>query len=158
MTGKMNWDRVRKEAQSAHSGTDWIGSDAVGPRPGHSAKPSSKGKAAKKRQAPGRMRMPGCMCGKVIGFEGPHKQKCPLSDRIIPQSSLHAYSSSSHKQFVECVGKAGKVSPLSEFLLSLQYQVGAARNIPGEERQGAQKLIRALLESLADTPVKVPEK
>ena len=72
MTGKMNWDRVRKEAQSMRFGTDWIGSDAVGPRPGHTAKPLSKGEAAKKRQALGRGRAPGYTCGKVIGCSSSH--------------------------------------------------------------------------------------
>ena len=158
MTGKMNWDRVRKENQSMRFGLDWIGSDAVGPRPGNTCKPSPKGKAAEKRQAQSRVRMPGCMCGKAIGFDGLHKQKCPLSSCNIPQSNLHADSPSNHKQFVECVRKAGKLPPVREFLTSLQDQVAAARNIAGEDRQGAEKLIRALLESLADAPVKVPEK
>ena len=30
MSAKMNWDRLRKETQTRRSGSEWIGSDAVG--------------------------------------------------------------------------------------------------------------------------------
>jgi hypothetical protein len=153
MSAKMNWDRVRKENQTKRSGSAWIGSDAVGSTPGKKIKPSGKRKSAKKSQPLGWSRMPGCICGKAIGFGGSHKKKCPRSN----SRHSRADSSSSHNPFAQCIKKAGKLPPVRKFLSSLQTEVGLDHSIPVEDRQVAQKLIRALLESLGDTPAQKPE-
>ena len=79
MSAKMNWDRVRRETQAKRSGSEWIGSDAVGVMAGEEIKSSQQSKAVKRNRPFGQPRMPSCLCGKVIGFKGSHKKKCPLS-------------------------------------------------------------------------------
>jgi hypothetical protein len=152
MSAKMNWDRVRKESQARRSGSAWIGSDAVGPTAAKETKPSRRGESTGS-QSSRRSKMPGCTCGKIIGFSGSHKKKCPLSNSL----NLRIDSSSNRNSFSECIKKAGRLPSTREFLLSLETAIELARSFPEQDRQGALKLIRALLESLAGTPVQKPK-
>lgn len=74
MCAKMNWDRVRRENRVLQHGSAWIESGKV------SDPPPTKS-TAKKRANPIHVGppMPGCICGKKVGFIGAHKKKCPLS-------------------------------------------------------------------------------
>jgi hypothetical protein len=74
MCAKMNWDRVRRENRVVQHGSAWIESEKV------SDPPPSKSNA-KKRANPIYVArpMPGCICGKKVGFTGAHKKNCPLS-------------------------------------------------------------------------------
>ena len=148
MSAKMNWDRVRRETQAKRSGSEWIGSDAVGVMAGEEIKSSQQRKAVKRSQPLGRPSMPGCFCGKVIGFRGSHKNKCPLSN----SANLPINSRSNRNSFSECIKNAGKLPPTREFLSFLQIAIEFAQGFSEQDRQGAVKLIRALLESVPDTP------
>ena len=57
MSAKMNWDRVRKETQTRRSGSEWIGSDAVGVTPGKEIKPSRQRQYVQTSQQSERSRM-----------------------------------------------------------------------------------------------------
>jgi hypothetical protein len=151
MSAKMNWDRVRKESQARRSGSAWIGSDAVGPTAGEETK-SSRRRESSGSQSSLRPKISGCICGKVIGFTGSHKKKCPLSN----SSYLRTPSNSSLKPSSEWIKKAKKVTPAEQFIASLQTAVALARGIPVKDRQRALKLIRTLLDSLEDTAVQEP--
>lgn len=97
MSGKMNWDRVRKESLVRSHGSAWVPSVVELDRWGRKKK---KGK--KKRNARGLIvhsPMPGCSCAKPIGFKGQHKAKCSLRnieskiqhvDTTAPAASLRA--------------------------------------------------------------------
>jgi hypothetical protein len=148
MSAKMNWPRVRMENKARRFGSEWIGSDPVGATPVKEIKSSGPNKFVKRSQLSGRSRMPGCICGKVIGFRGSHKKKCPLSKSL----NLRINSSSNRNSFSECIRKAGKLPSTREFLSSLQTAIELARSFSEQDRQGAMKLIRALLESMPDTP------
>src|SRR5712675_1310010 len=100
MSAKMNWDRVRKENQTKRSGSAWIGLDAMGSTLSKTIKPSGKKKSPKKKHPVGWSRMPGCTCGKAIGFGGSHKKKC--SQSINPRAD----SNSNQNPFTECIKKA----------------------------------------------------
>jgi len=74
MCAKMNWDRVRRENRISQHGSAWIGSEKV------SVPPPTKSNAKKTANPIYVSRpMPGCICGKKVGFTGAHKKKCPLS-------------------------------------------------------------------------------
>jgi hypothetical protein len=148
MSAKMNWDRVRKETQTRRSGSEWISADPVGATPGKEIKSSRQRQYVQTSQRSGRSRMPGCSCGKVIGFRGSHKKRCPLSKSL----NLRINSNSNRNSFSECIRKAGKLPSTREFLSSLQTAIELARSFSEHDRQGALKLIRALLVSMPDTP------
>ena len=148
MSAKMNWDRVRKESQARRSGSAWIGSDASSPTEGKETKSSRKRASAGSRSSV-LPKISGCICGKVLGFTGSHKKKCPLSN----SSYLRTSSISSLKPSSERIKKAGKVTPAEQFFASLQTAVALARGIPLKDRQRALKLIRTLLDSLEGTAV-----
>jgi hypothetical protein len=147
MGGKMNWDRVRKENQIGRSGSTWIGSDALSQTPSREVKSSRKRKSTKKRQPSGWAKIPGCTCGKALGFQGSHKKKCPFGG-----ADAQRGSSSYNNPFAECVKKAGSGLPQRQFLLSLQTEVRLAPGISVSDRAAAQKLIQALLESSSARP------
>lgn len=70
----MNWDRVRRENRILQHGSAWIESGKVSdPLP---TKSNAKKTANPIYVGP---RMPGCICGKKVGFTGAHKKMCPLS-------------------------------------------------------------------------------
>ena len=71
MSGKMNWDRVRKENQIFHHGSAWVEITDPPLR--------SKGQSKATRPIAIGRKMPGCTCGKTVGFVGLHKKKCPLA-------------------------------------------------------------------------------
>ncbi len=152
MSAKMNWDRVRKESQSRRSGSDWIGSDAMGPLPGLKMEKPQKNKAAKKIRPSGWSRAPKNASGKVIAPAGARLEK----SKIIDKTKLQAGASSSRNPFAECVKNAGKLPPVGKFLSSLLNEVGISHGISIEDRQGARKLIRALQDSLADASTQKP--
>jgi hypothetical protein len=150
VSAKMNWDRVRKETQTRRSGSEWIGSDAVGATPSKEIRPSRQRQSLKRSQPPGRSRMLDRKCGKVIGFRGSHKKKCPLSNGL----NLRINSSANRNSFSECVRKTegGELPPTREFLSFLETAIEIARSFPDRDQQGGLKLIRALLEAIPDTP------
>lgn len=78
MSGKMNWDRVRKENLVTRHGSAWTPSVLELDR-WKTKKKTRKKKQSRKRKGylPG-PRMPGCACGKPVGFSGLHKKQCPL--------------------------------------------------------------------------------
>lgn len=73
MSSRMNWDRVRKESLARVHGSEWVNPYAK------EAPPTRKKKANRRKK---RVRlgpaMPGCTCGKSVGFQGQHKKRCPL--------------------------------------------------------------------------------
>ena len=148
MSAKMNWDRVRKETQTRRSGSEWIGSDDLGATPGKEIKSSQQRSVVMRTHPLGRSRMPDCICGKLIGFKGSHKRKCPLSN----SSHLPANSSLRRTSFSGSNNNVGKLPPTREFLSFLQTAIELARSFSEGDRQGALKLIRALLESIPDAP------
>ena len=77
MCAKMNWDRVRRENRILQHGSAWIEFGKVSDPP-----PIKSG--AKKRANPIYVGppMPGCICGKKVGFTGTHKKRCPLSRSV----------------------------------------------------------------------------
>jgi hypothetical protein len=136
MSAKMNWDRVRKETPTRRSGSEWIGSDAVGATPSKEIKPSRKRQSMKRSQPPGRSRMLDCKCGKVIGFRGSHKKKCPLSNGL----NLRVNSSANHNSFSECIRKTGELPPTREFLSSLETAIEIAQSLSDRDRQGGPEI------------------
>jgi hypothetical protein len=74
---KMDWWRVRLENLARRSGSEWIGSNGTGT--GSSSEARLTGKAAS-RGSMRAARMPGCTCGKAVGFAQQHKKKCALSN------------------------------------------------------------------------------
>ena len=70
MSGKMNWDRVRKEDRIYRRGSEWAESSAPVSQPRKRFGPTGV-----ISQGP---RMPGCSCGKPFGFKGAHKKRCAL--------------------------------------------------------------------------------
>ena len=79
MSGKMNWDRVRKETLARSHGSAWTPSVVELDR-WKAQKRRKKGKKKRKGgqslKAPANRQMPGCTCGKPIGFTGQHKRTC----------------------------------------------------------------------------------
>ncbi len=150
MSAKMNWDRVRKESQTRRSGSEWIGSDAVGTTPGKEIKSSRQRQYVQTGQPSGRSRMPGCFCGKVTGFRESHKKRCPLSKSL----NLRINSRSNRNFSFRVHQESGKTS-LHERVLVVSSncdRIDLARSFSEQDRQRALKLIRALLESMPDTP------
>jgi hypothetical protein len=93
MSGKMNWDRVRKEVLARLHGSEWVNPFADSHGPGsfernHVRRPKRKKRKLQDRKsiAPG-VRMAGCSCGKLIGFTGQHKKRCPLCQPMAPIAS-----------------------------------------------------------------------
>jgi hypothetical protein len=81
MSGKMNWDRVRKETLVRRHGSAWIPSVVEldeWRRKKKQKNGKKKRKVASPRGLPAHRLMPGCLCDKPIGFTGQHKAKCPL--------------------------------------------------------------------------------
>jgi hypothetical protein len=77
MCAKMNWDRVRRENRVFQHGSAWIETGKVTDPP--RVKSKVKGKSNAALGPP----MPGCICGKTVGFTGAHKKQCPLSVRAV---------------------------------------------------------------------------
>jgi hypothetical protein len=91
MSGKMNWERVRKEGLARAHGSEWADPPEV------ILPASADGGLVESRQTPERPRrsryrvttsvasgMVGCTCGKAVGFWGAHKKKCPKSRPQFP--------------------------------------------------------------------------
>ena len=78
MSGKMNWDRVRKENLVARHGSAWTPSVVELDRWESKKKARKKNQSRKKKGYLPGPRMPGCACGKPVGFSGLHKKHCPL--------------------------------------------------------------------------------
>ena len=85
MSGKMDWDRVRRENRALLHGSEHLDAESqVVTSTGKLVSPTKSGKKFKVKQ---KMRVishnlpliPGCSCGKPVGFRGQHKAKCPLS-------------------------------------------------------------------------------
>lgn len=77
MGDKMKWDRVRKENLARRHGSEWVVSSVQLDR----WKQNKRKKKRKQRRKRGHIagpRMPGCTCGKPVGFSGEHKRGCPL--------------------------------------------------------------------------------
>jgi|GEM_PF-6803132 len=88
MTGKLNWDRVRKENLMRSHGSAWTPSVVELDR----WKNEGKKKKKKTRKRKGHLAgwpMPGCTCGKPVGFSGSHKKRCPLfTPHGVPRTEL----------------------------------------------------------------------
>ena len=69
MSGKMNWDRVRKENLAYQHGSEWVREEVD---------PESVKSPVKRVVSSGPV-MPGCTCGKRVGFTGQHKSRCNSS-------------------------------------------------------------------------------
>jgi hypothetical protein len=84
MSGEMDWDRIRRENRALLHGSEHIDSDSqVVTSTGKLVPPAKSNKKFEvKRRIKGVSRnlhtMPGCSCGKPVGFTGLHKAKCPL--------------------------------------------------------------------------------
>jgi hypothetical protein len=78
MSGRMNWDRVRKDTLSLLHGSEWVNPFADS-RPKKNKK--KKKNTRRSKVIPLNARMDGCTCGKPIGFTGQHKKRCPLCQR-----------------------------------------------------------------------------
>lgn len=105
MSGRMNWDRVRKESLSHLHGSEWVKpSDdtllGIGWKENDKKKVTRKKNKRKKIKSgltrtitqsrsvvPLTARMVGCTCGKSTGFTGQHKKSCPLRK---PETSTQA--------------------------------------------------------------------
>jgi hypothetical protein len=95
MSGKMNWDRVRSENRADLHGSEHIdAASRVLTSTGQLTPPAKPGKKYKiKRGRKGISQsvrpMPGCTCGKPVGFTGQHKAICPLCDKQRKTQPLH---------------------------------------------------------------------
>lgn len=89
MSGKMNWDRVRKENLVARHGSAWTPSVVELDRWESKKKARKKNQSRKKKGYLPGPRMPGCACGKPVGFSGLHKKQCPLfKPQGVPRPAL----------------------------------------------------------------------
>ena len=91
MSGKMNWDRVRKENLVRSHGSAWTPSVLELDRWKSKKKARKKNKSRKRKAHLPGPRMPGCTCAKPAGFSGLHKKQCPLSKpQGLPQTAPKA--------------------------------------------------------------------
>lgn len=87
MSGRMDWDRVRKENLSIRKGSEWIDPEPL-PLPGR-GEDRDKGKQKTANALSGPIGkaiyvpppLKGCRCGKRAGFIGAHKKHCALSGK-----------------------------------------------------------------------------
>jgi hypothetical protein len=100
MSGKMNWDRVRSENRAHLHGSEHIDATSrVLTSTGQLApptKPSKKYKIKRRKKSASRSvhPLPGCTCGKPVGFTGQHKAKCPLCNKQGKMQSPRIYAPS----------------------------------------------------------------
>lgn len=96
VSGRLNWERVRKENLSRLHGSEWVkpsddtllslawksNENGKGKQKKNKKKKLGWGLKGKSRRLPKVVplakRMVGCTCGKAIGFTGQHKKSCPL--------------------------------------------------------------------------------
>lgn len=75
MAGRMNWDRVRMENRAHRQGAEWIQPEDKGS--------GSDGRWHNSVREAGKTPIPGCSCGKKVGFKGDHKAGCKLRKRVL---------------------------------------------------------------------------
>jgi len=78
MSGRMNWDRVRKENLVHLHGSEWVSPVANASLANDKKKTNKKKRLRLRKSVPPAALMVGCTCGKTIGFMGAHKKRCPL--------------------------------------------------------------------------------
>jgi len=78
MSGRMNWDRVRKENLVHLHGSEWVSPVANASLANDKNRKNKKRDSRLRKSVPPAARMVGCTCGKTIGFTGAHKKRCPL--------------------------------------------------------------------------------
>jgi len=88
VSGRMDWDRVRKENLSMRKGSEWVDPEPPpATNPGENRE-NSKQKSTNALSGPiGKAiyvppSLKGCRCGKRVGFIGAHKKRCPLSAKL----------------------------------------------------------------------------
>ena len=103
MSAKMNWERVRQENRSLKHGSDWVDPGMVkdSPRAGGKYRVVNVG-------------MDGCKCGKMVGFSGEHRKKCPLSVR-----GATVRSPSGIAETTSISSRSTVVAPTTDFTLSM---------------------------------------
>jgi hypothetical protein len=130
MTGKMKWDRVRSENRALLHGSEHIDATSrVLTSTGQLAPPTKprtkyKIKRGKKSVSRSVRPMPGCTCGKPIGFTGQHKAKCPFCNEQGKMQSPRIYVPSSEIESPTTpVPAVAQIRPallsLSEFIIRL---------------------------------------
>jgi hypothetical protein len=87
MSGKMNWDRVRSENRAHLQGSEHIDATSrVLTSTGQWAPPAKHSKKFEIKRAKGVSRsvrpLPGCTCGKLVGFTGQHKARCGVCKKV----------------------------------------------------------------------------
>ena len=147
MSGRMNWDRVRKDTLSRHHGSEWVNPFA---ELSSYSRPKKKNKKNKKKgknnrqvlvaastpkETPqGKLLSPGtpivgCTCGKTIEFTGLHKKECAL---IRFQASLP------HKALVKTEGECEVVRATVSILKRFE-RLGRSNDLKNSE--GIQKIL-----------------
>jgi hypothetical protein len=126
----MNWDRVRSENRAHLHGSEHIDATSqVLTSTGQLApptKPSKKYKIKRRKKSESRSvhTLPGCTCGKPVGFTGQHKAKCPLCNKQVKMQSPRIYTPSPENESPTTTASAVAQSPaallsLSEFVIRL---------------------------------------
>jgi hypothetical protein len=132
MSGKMNWDRVRKENQSMRSGTDWIGQDKTGAEPSIKTKKKAHARAFSNKKRFRRIR-----------------EATSVSTVSTPKPSL--------KEFTDLINRLRRQSSVKTFMTSLLHEVEHDRTVGEQGRKEADRLIRYLLNNLGSVPQAVLE-
>lgn len=165
MSGKMDWDRVRKETLARSHGSEWVrtGSRALKP------KRKKKTKIRRKSVVGQARRMPGCTCGKMVGFKGEHKKRCPLRrpqelnaprriESILPSPSTGTVPAVVNKtsmklsQFAKALKGVRKGGALRNFLSALLKMIANDKLSSNERKHTAERSIAAMLDELAEFP------
>lgn len=150
---RMNWDRVRKEDQARRSGSEWVGSDGLGPGNVTESRPPLVNRPPLiKRVALGRSlvnRMPGCTCRKTVGFNGQHKKFCPLRNRPKLNAHPQTHSEPVLTEYPERIKR--QLSAVGDFLSSLQGQMNADDGIAESHQKNIRRLIQVLQDELLGT-------
>jgi hypothetical protein len=145
MSGKLNYDRGRMQDLSHKHGTDYM--DMEPERPPNPYRNDLLGGAT----------IPGCTCGKRVGFSTLHGKSCPLGKGALRQAVPQPPKTTSRQapilkpeqiqtfmQFADCVSKVGELPSLTTWLSDLLVKIGKDRTIDNDARQKLNKVAAEL--------------
>jgi len=131
MSSKMNWERVRKESLVHRHGSEWACNEPEevilkGPNP--------------------RPLMPGCTCGKWIGFKGPHKRRCKLFREMVP--AVAETGPFTLRRFALAMNGIGRGQAMRNLLAGFLEMLANDMTSTDQQKRCALFAVRALLKEL----------
>jgi len=137
MSSKMNWDRVRKESLVQRHGSERACNEPddvflKGPSP--------------------RPLMPGCTCGKRVGFKGSHKVHCKLFRG--PVSTSTEAGPFTLRRFAVAMNGIGQEQAMRNLLAGFLEMLANDMTSTDQQKRCALLAVRALLKELDEEKAK----